>query len=292
MLNTKRLRRKNTLHMVLIWVVFAIFAVYAFTLVAPFFWTLFNSFKSSEQFTTNIWSLPSPFTFVNYKTALNTSINKGGVEYNIIGMFFISVGITIAATIINLLLSAMAAYVVAKYKFFGRNILFSVALFAMILPTAGTLTAQWKLMDFFGLTDSIVGLLILYSGAFGFNFFILQGIFKNISWTYAEAAFVDGAGHFRVFFTIMLPIIRPTLVSLAIIYSIGIWNDYYTPSLYSKSVPTLAVGLRELQIQLTHTSAYPALFATMVIAMLPILILFICFQKTIMENTIAGGLKG
>ena len=118
------------------------------------------------------------------------------------------------------------------------------------------------------------------------------GFFKNISPGYIEAAFVDGATDAKAFFKIMLPIARPTLVSVSVIYAIGIWNDYTTASIFMKNIPTLAVGLRKMLVDLQHRAAFPESFAAMAIALLPILIIFICFQKTIMQNTVAGGLKG
>ena len=124
------------------------------------------------------------------------------------------------------------------------------------------------------------------------NFFLMYGFFKNISSTYAEAARVDGAGHLMVFFKIMLPLALPVIVSLSVIYAIGIWNDYTTPSIYMKSMPPLAYGLFLVRETLTGKGAYTQTFAAMMIALVPILAVFIAFSNTIMENTIAGGLKG
>ena len=285
--------RDTTPQRIVKWIVFIIFAFYAMTLLFPFAWMLLNSFKTNSDFVRNIWGFPKKIIFDNYINAfIKTTIPVSGKKYNIASMFGFSIFITLSATVINTFLSTCVAYVVAKYKFVGRNILFSIALFALILPTAGTLVAQYKLMTALKLTNTIVGLLILYSGSFGFTFFIMQGIFKGISWTYAEAAFIDGASDFKVFIKIMIPMAWPTMVSLAVIYSIGIWNDYTTPSLYLRKYPTLAVGMRNLTDSLQKRGAYSEMFAAMLVSLIPILVLFISFQKTIMENTIAGGLKG
>lgn len=277
---------------IILWVIFIIFSVYAFTLIFPFAWMFVKSFKTNQEFFTNVWALPQSFSFRNYTSVLGYNMQTSAGTFNITHMFLLSVGITLAATVINTLLSTMAAYVIARYKFKGRNLLYSVALFTLIMPIVGTLPAQFRLMQNLGLYNSIIGILILYSGSFGFTFFIMHGYFKNISPTYAEAAFVDGASDFQVFLRIMLPMAKPIMISLAIIYGIGIWNDYITPSIYLKNYPTLAVGIRYLTQTMVSTGAYAEMFATMIISIVPILAIFIAFRNTIMENMVAGGLKG
>lgn len=277
---------------IILWVIFIIFSVYAFTLIFPFAWMFVNSFKTNQEFFTNVWALPQSFSFRNYTSVLGYNMQTSAGTFNITHMFILSVGITLAATVINTLLSTMAAYVIARYRFKGRNLLYSVALFTLIMPIVGTLPAQFRLMQNLGLYNSIIGILILYSGSFGFTFFIMHGYFKNISPTYAEAAFVDGASDFQVFLRIMLPMAKPIMISLAIIYGIGIWNDYITPSIYLKNYPTLAVGIRYLTQTMVSTGAYAEMFATMIISIVPILAIFIAFRNTIMENMVAGGLKG
>ena len=277
---------------IILWVIFVIFSVYAFTLIFPFAWMFVNSFKTNQEFFTNVWALPQSFSFRNYTSVLGYNMQTSAGTFNITHMFILSVGITLAATVINTLFSTMAAYVIARYKFKGRNLLYSVALFTLIMPIVGTLPAQFRLMQNLGLYNSVIGILILYSGSFGFTFFIMHGYFKNISPTYAEAAFVDGASDFQVFLRIMLPMAKPIMISLAIIYGIGIWNDYITPSIYLKNYPTLAVGIRYLTQTMVSTGAYAEMFATMIISIVPILAIFIAFRNTIMENMVAGGLKG
>jgi raffinose/stachyose/melibiose transport system permease protein/N-acetylglucosamine transport system permease protein len=254
---------------------------------------LLNSFKTNSKFFSDIWGIPLEPTFENYISVFTKfTIYKPSGQFGIMQMFLISIGITVAATVINTLLSSMTAYVIAKYRFVGRKLLYSLAIFTMIMPVVGTLPAQYRLMQALGLYNTIPGLLILYSGCFGFTFFIMHGYFTTVSWTYAEAAFLDGANDFQAFWHIMMPMAKPIMVSMGIIYAIGIWNDYVTPSIYLKDIPTLAVGLRVLSQEMIGKGAYAEMFASMIIAVIPILIVFVIFQKTIMENTIAGGIKG
>lgn len=281
-------RRKGTKDLAL-WIVFVIFFLYAFTLVFPFLWMLFNSVKGNQEFFTNIWAFPQSFHIENYTSVLFEYKVKGITLW---GMFGVSIILTFSGTVLNVFFSAVVAYVIAKYKFWGRNALYALAVFVMAIPVAGTLPAQYNIMQTLHLTNSVVGVLILYCSAFGFNFLILYGFFRNLSWEYADAALIDGCGDFGIFFKIMLPMAKPALIAVGIIHAIGLWNDYVTPSIYLPNLPTLAVGANLLMSELRGSSAFPQMFATMIIALVPILIVFLCFQKTIMENTIAGGLKG
>lgn len=274
-------------------IVFVIFLLYAFTLIFPVAWMFLNSFRSSAEFYKNPWKLPGSFDLTNYiDAAVNFSRRTRFGEFNLVEMFGISVILTIGGTLANVLSSAVSAYVVAKYKFFGRNFLFSLCIFTMIVPIVGTMPAQYRLMDALGLTNNILGMIISYSGSFGINFFLLYGFFKNISWSYAEAALVDGAGNAKIFFNIMLPLALPAVVSVSVLYSITVWNDYVAPSLYMRDIPTLAVGLEYLVSEYQAEANTTKIFAAMIITLIPILAVFIAFQKTIMENTVAGGLKG
>ena len=295
---------------VAMWIVFAIFVIYSVSLVFPFVWMFLNSFKTStEFFQGNIWGLPEKWRFANYSeiflgktvytpsgsailTTVSGKLFGRTFQYSIFHMFIVSIALTFLCTLSNIFFSATSAYVVSKYKFVGRQALYALAIFLMIVPIAGTLPEQYQLMKTFGLTDSFIGVFLLSSAGFGMNFFLMYGFFKNISWTYAEAARVDGAGHAKVFFKIMLPFALPAIVSLAVIYAIGIWNDYTTPSIYMKSMPTLAYGLFVIRGTLEARGLYTQTFAAMMIALVPILAVFIAFSNTIMENTVAGGLKG
>ena len=270
-----------------------IFAVYAFTLIFPFVWMLVNSFKTNQEFFINIWALPKQFRVDNYlRVITDFQVFRETGSFNIVKMFGISIFVTFVGTIVSLTVSSMVAYVVAKYKFPGSTFLYSLSVFVLIVPVVGTLPSQYLLMQNLGLYNTFLGLFVLYSGGFGFNFLFLYGFFRNISWTYAEAAFVDGATDFQVFYKVMLPLAKPSIIALGVIHSIGLWNDYITPSIYLKNYPTLAVGLRSLSAAMLAKGAYAEMFATMIISILPILIIFIIFQKTIMENTVVGGLKG
>ena len=271
-------------------IVFVIFVAYALSLIFPFVWMIYNSFKTNSEFFENVWALPKDLSngFVNLEYALSMKIS----DSTILTMTIRSIVITIVGTLVGLASTSTVSYVVAKYKFPGRSVIFAVAVSIMLIPTIGSTAATYKLINDLGLYDEYLALILLYSGGFGFQFLLLHGVFKSISWQYAEAAMMDGASDFKVFTNVMLPMATGTIVPLAILNAISIWNDYFTPYLYLKSKPTLAVGLQSMVNQMEYNANWPALFTLMLISMLPIIIIFIAFQKQIMAIVTAGGLKG
>lgn len=279
-----------------------IFALYSFSLLAPFVWILINSFKDTSSFMESAingggMSFPKAWHFKNYYDALigfKISVGSGdsAKEVNLLIMFVNSIVFTATTTALEVFFSAATAYVLAKYNFPGKKIIFGMVLVSMVVPIVGTLPVMYQFMGDIHLRDTLPGLWVIYVSGFGFGFLLLNGHFKGVSWTYAEAAQIDGANSFQIFFKVMLPLSVPQLISLAIVTSITYWNDYGTPKIYMPSMPTVAVGLDSLMIEIKKTSNYPLMFSCMLVAITPILIVFCIFQKTIIENMVAGGIKG
>ena len=272
-------------------VAFFILVIFVISFIFPFAWILMNSFKETSEFGLNMMGWPKNFTFDNFANAFkfkdSTTQNK-----TILEMLAMTILIAGVGTLVTVFTSTSAAYVVAKYKFFGRNIIFSVVIFSLIVPIVGSLPSQMQMMkNVLHLDGTVIGCIFIYSGGFGANFLLLYSFFRNLSWTYVEAARVDGANDFVIFFRIIVPMAKGPIIAISIIQLIGLWNDYQTPSIYLPKHPTLAVGLQFLFDKM-QTLSYPMMFATIIIAILPILILFTAFSKTIMENTSVGGLKG
>ena len=272
-------------------VMFVVFLIFAISFIFPFVWVLLNALKTQSDFLGNWSGLPREWTFENFLEAFTYSSTETH-DKTILYMLGMSVLITLLGTIATVFFSSCAAYVVAKYDFPGRKIIFGIVIFTMIIPIVGSLPSQIELMKNMGLYDRVIGLVFLYSGAFGTNFMLLYAFFKNLSWTYVEAAKIDGAGDFRIFFSIIVPMAKGPITAIFIIVFIGLWSDYMTPFIYLNSQPTLAVGLKLLSDAMIQQGTYTLLFASIIIAILPVVIGFCCFSKTIMENTAIGGLKG
>ncbi len=269
-------------------VIAVIFGIYALSLLVPFVWAFISSLKTDDEYYEKVFSLPRDWLFGNYVKAF-TEFQVSGVTF--IGMFANSLWLTIASTFISIMVTSMTAYTIAKYDFRGNGFIYKLAIFIMVIPIVGNLPSQYKLITDLSINNPI-GILLLYTGGFGMNFIILHGTYRSISWNYAEAAFIDGASNWTVYWRIMLPQAMPALIALAVLSCVGTWNDYMTPFLYLKSSPTLALGIYQFDVMQQYRSNVPIYYCGVLLSMLPILILYSCMQKTIMTNTVAGGLKG
>ena len=278
--------KTSRLHKGIFAVVSALIFLYMLTLIFPFVWMLLNSLKTNMDFFKDIWSLPEKPLLSNYVNVWD--------QMNLLVYFGNSIKLTLLGTLASILTASMASYVIAKYKFKLSKLLYTMAIVVMLIPSIGTIAALYKFMISTHLFNTHLGLVLLYSGGFGFNFILLYGFFKSVSWSYAEAGFVDGASDAQVFLRIMLPQARPGIIAVAIIQGINVWNDYFNPYMFlqDKSKMTLAVGIYNLVQEQSYAADWPKLFAAMIIATVPVLIVYAIFSNTIIENTVAGGLKG
>ncbi|MBE5742615.1 MAG: carbohydrate ABC transporter permease [Clostridiales bacterium] len=275
---------------IIIWVVFALLAIYAFTLIYPFIYLIINSMKTIGEFLTNPMGLPKNFT------AMVNNYSYVFAEYPIISMFINSVALSVGQTVVGMALSCIAAYVLAKYKFKGNGFIYMATIIASMVPTVGATPATYKLMINMGFLKggylyNYLGMLFMI-GAFGGPFLYLHSFFKAIPWSYGESAQLDGASDFRIFVQIMLPLAANGVLTFTIIRFLGSWNEYWSAYLYFGRFETLAVGLNRLSTEAASFNLHVELFAAMIVSIIPVLIFYAIFQKQLMRNTIGGGLKG
>lgn len=284
----RNLKSKSKGFLIVKIIVFILFTIYALSLIYAFGWALITSFKDQFEYQSNRNGFPQVWHFDNYLTALK-SVSAN--EHGMFSMFVNSLWYAGGGALLGVIVSSVVAYVVAKYRFPGRNFLYGVALLTMMLPIVGAMPSQYKMYTSLNIINSPLMLLTL-AGGFGFNFVVLYSYFKSLPWSYAEAGFIDGAGHLTVFVRIMLPQAIAVMGALLIVAGIGLWNDYMNPILFLREFPTLSAGLYIYQMETTRNLNIPILFAGLIVSMIPVVILFICFQNTLMDMTIAGGLKG
>ena len=269
-------------------IVFVLFVLYVFTLIFAILWAINASLKSQLEFNQNINGLPKEWLFSNYVTAF-TAVSAN--ETSMFGMFWNSIWYSCGGALLTVFTSSVTSYVVAKYKFPGRNLIYGIAIITMMIPIVGSFPSQYRVYDTLRIIDSPF-ILVTAAAGFGFEFIVLYSFFKTLSWTYAEAGFIDGASHLKVFFKIMLPQALPVIGSLFIVAVVNRWNDYMFPTLFLQSHPTLSSGLYIFQLEMTRGMNYPVLFAGLIISVIPVIVLFVCFQHTMMESMSVGGIKG
>lgn len=295
------LKRRSKRENVLFGIIFAIFAIYAFSLIFPFLYMLMNSFKDTYAYLEESFgggthlTLPSEWVFTNYVSAFTEMSvrNSRGEEVGFLLMFLNSIWYSVLTTVSGVFASALTSYCIAKYKFKLRGLLYGIAIFSMTIPIVGNTGSFFKLINQLGLYNSPLYAIVTAFGGFGFNFLVLYGFFRSLPWTYAEATFIDGGNHATVFFRIMLPQAWPAMLTLCIMSFIGAWNDYMTMILYLPDFPTLASGLYVIEsaIKRGDGGSYPIYYAALLIACVPIIAIFAGFSDVIMSNFTIGGLK-
>ena len=288
--NNGVLTRKTTGEKILYVIMFVVFVIQSFTLIFPVLWMIVSSFKGAlEYMGGNAFDLPEKWLFENYKEAFNV-LNVGNT--NFFGMIFNSLWYTGISTFLSVFMPALTGYVMAKYKFPGKQFIFSVAIVSMIIPIVGATASRMKIIALFGIYDSPLYVIVTYLGGFGGSFLVYYGFFKALSWSYAEAVMIDGGGHFTIFFKVMLPQAAPMLLTYAITGAIANWNEYQTMILFLPSYPTLASGLFEYKENAVRAANFPVYFAGLILSVVPTIALFCVFSNRIMTSISIGGLKG
>lgn len=260
--------------------------VCALVMVAlPLFWIVMTSFKERPDIYTQpaTW-WPSTFHPENYHEAL-TSVSFTTFLRN-------SVIITTALAAIKFALGVLSAYGLVFLRFPGKNVVFLTIIAALMVPNQITVISNYALVAEWGWRNTFQGIIVPLAGV-AFGTFLMRNHFLSIPSEIIEAARMDGAGHFRLLWRVVLPVSGPTMVAFAIITVVNEWNEYLWPFLMSDdaSVAPLPIGLTQLQNNDGLTNWGPVMAAT-VLAMLPILVIFLLLQRHMIKGLTSGAVKG
>ncbi|MDR6988071.1 multiple sugar transport system permease protein [Paenarthrobacter nitroguajacolicus] len=272
----------------------AIFHVVALALVAmvlyPALWMISASFKPNSEIggaNNALWS--ANFSFDNFATAME---GIGGVST--LTFFTNSLILAVGAVVGTVLSASISAYAFARINFPGRGLFFGMMIATLLLPFHVVIIPQYIVFQQLGLVDTYVPLLIgKFLAADAFFVFLMVQFMRGLPAELDEAARIDGAGHVRIFGSIMLPLMKPALISTSIFSFIWSWNDFLGPLLYLNTPEKypLPLALR-LFVDQTQSSDYGAMIAMSVLALLPVLVFFLVFQRYIVEGVSTQGLKG
>ncbi|MBB3108328.1 N-acetylglucosamine transport system permease protein [Paenibacillus phyllosphaerae] len=267
---------------------YAILIVWCISVIYPLIWTMMDALKDNQQFFfKKPWALPEfPLLWENFSYVWST--------YNFDRYFMNSIVITTVSTTLGLLLAAMTAYVLARYKFRGSNALYLLYISSMMVPFVLALIPLFFLMNSLHLTNTWYGLSMVYaSSVLAFGIFVLVGFFKGLPKELEEAATVDGAGYYGTFFKVMLPLSQPGLITVAIINVLNIWNEYIVGTILINDPEqyTLPVEIGIMQAEMQYRTEWGPLFAALMFTIVPILIVYIIFQRQIASGITAGAVK-
>lgn len=267
--------------------------LWAVIVIYPMAWTVISSLRTDQQLMFTPWGLPAELHFENYLRAWKDAQ---------IGQFFVNTLIVVIPSLFfTLLLSAMVAYVLARYEFRGQQFIRYLFMGGMMFPIILAMVPLYFIMEFLQIRNTFPGLILVYIAfSFPFTVFFLQGFFKTLPRELMEAAIIDGASHSQTFFKVMLPLAQPGLVTAAIFNFLGQWNQFILPSalmdnsglVEGQTRYVLSQGLYYLQIKQQYQNDWSGMFAAVAIVMIPTLVVYIIFQNRIEQGLTVGALKG
>lgn len=262
-----------------------VIAAGALIFLFPFVWMVATSLTTtSELFKTPPSIIPNPVDTSAYERLFSGQIPLGRWILN-------SLGVSVAVMLLQVLTSAMAAYAFTRFQFRGRNVIFVLFLATLMVPFQVMVVPLFIELRYLGLLNSYAGL-IIPEIAMPFGVFLLRQAFLSIPRDYEEAAFVDGAGHIRVFTRIILPMSKPALATVAVFSFMGSWNNFLWPLVVinNPELMTLPLGLSSLSSR--FVTDWNLLLAGATLSVLPIVAVFLFAQRYILQGVAMSGLKG
>ncbi len=270
------------------------------SLLVPLIWCLYASFKDQVDYAISAFGWPTSWHPENYsnvfaKMLIRVLTKNGLSEFGLFDLLTHSIVYSTLSPLLGILFTMLMAYVISMYRNPFSKFLYGFGIVLMILPIVGNLPASMQINKALGRYDNMfLWILLSPAGCFsGMNFLLFYQLFRGVPKDYAEAARIDGAGHYRVMCTIYLP----NAVSLAavtyILSFLGVWNDWSTFVIWLPSYPNLAYGMYIFQYQASQFRAtQPEILASFIIAMIPTSLLYLSMQKLIVQKLQIGGLKG
>lgn len=274
--------RKVLQHIIL----YILLVLIALLILLPLLWMLSTSLKPKAQlFLPQIYWIPKRITLENYTNLLTDP------TIPVARWFLNSIVVAAVSTVLVLAIDSLAAYAYARMEFAGRKIIYAMMLATLFMPGLMFLIPNFVTIYNLGLLNNYIGVILPYlAGVFGV--FFLRQFFESLPRELEEAALIDGANRFQTFYSIVLPLARPALATLAIITFLASWNDFLWPLLILQdtNLQTLPPGLSTLQG--AYTSEYGLMMAGAVIVAIPVLILYIALQRFVVQSVASTGLKG
>ena len=277
-------KKKTGLALFLSIVKYTVVIASSLTMILPFLWMLSASFKDSlEVFNFPIQWIPQNLKLKNYSYIWNKA--------NYPQLFFNTLKLTVVITILQIVTCSLAAYAFSKLVFPERDKIFILYLATLMLPYQVVMIPQFSVIKIFGLTNTHMALILIQA----FNpmgVFLMKQFFDGIPNELSEAARIDGLNEFGIYSKIIMPLSKSVIGTLVILTSVSVWNDFLAPLIYinSRELYTIQLGLRNMISE--FTAEYGPIMAASVISIIPILIVFLCFQSFFEQSLASSGVKG
>lgn len=279
---------------------FAVFLIYSIALLYPLLFLFINSFQDAITYIdlrsvpqTSFLQFPETWKFSNYAEAMQMYVyNTKSEKLYIYQMLLNSLWFCFCGVAFPVLTCCCTGYVLSKYNFRGKELIYTVIIFTMTVPVVGSDASALKLAHALGTYNNPITKLVTSFTGYGFNFMVMYAFFKNISWSYAEAVFIDGGNNFTAFFKVMLPQAKMAIVTLCVISFITQWNAYEGALIYFPDYLPLAAGLYKVKETAYDRGDVPYYYAGLMVMTIPLIVVYSCCSDVIFKNFSVGGLKG
>ena len=274
---SQRERRRSVVRSVVVLIIALICAV-------PLWYILINTFKTIPDMATNPLGLPNQWTLRNYTRAFATVPIVRSLINTLIVTFF--------GVLFQVLIGALAAYGMILRKSIFTSVIGVILMIAFVIPTQSTLIPLYRMESSVGLVNTLLGLIVMYLGGAVFCYFLIVGYMQSLPFEVIEAARIDGAGPLRIFWSIVLPLIRPILTTVVVFQTMSTWNDFMTANVFISSSNLRTIVLQVYNAVGQFTTDWPSFMTITVLALIPVFIFFIFCQKWIVSGLVAGAVKG
>ncbi|GAB3976469.1 carbohydrate ABC transporter permease [Actinoallomurus acanthiterrae] len=262
----------------------------AILIIFPILWVILGAFKDNAEIGSSAWSWPAHWSFASFRHAWDTGIGDYLANTALVLVFSVT---------LTMLFGSMAAYVLARYDFRSNRFIYYLFVSGVMFPVYLALVPLFFQVNLLHMLNTYQGLVLVYVAfSMPFTVFFLHAFFRTLPTAVFEAALLDGASHTRAFFQVMAPMAKPGLLSVGIFNVLGQWNQYLLPVLLmqrqrgqSETHQMLSQGLVNLMVAQGYAGDFPALFAGMTIAIIPVLVVYLSFQRQVQAGLTAGTLK-
>jgi len=262
--------------------IYTLFSIFAAAMLVPYVWMLLLSFKTQREINAANTFLPEAWTIQNYIKVFDT--------VPMVNWLLNSVMVAVSATAIVLFTSTLVGFVFAKYRFRFKNLIFWFILGTMMVPPQTTMISSFLLINKLGLYDKLPAL-VIPGMVWGFGIFLCRQFIEDLPDSLCEAALIDGAGSFYIYWKIVVPLIRPAMGALGIFTFLAYWNEYMLPLLYINEPKNMTLSLAISFFSTQRSSDLGAIMAAATLVMLPVTIVFLAFQKQFIKSIAMTGGK-
>lgn len=250
----------------------------------PLWYIIINTFKTIPDMASHPLALPEHWTFANYTNAFTT--------VPILRSLWNTLIVTVFGVLIEVIVGALAAYGMILRKSTFTAVIGTILMVAFVVPAQSTLIPLYRMEAQAGLVNTLTGLVIIYLGGSVFCYFLIVGYMRSLPFELIEAARIDGAGALRIFWNIVMPLIRPILITVVVFQTMSTWNDFMNANVFLSSSNLRTIVLQVYNAVGQFSTDWPSFMTITVLSLLPVFVFFIFCQKWIVSGLVAGSVKG